>query len=261
MKKVIDANFFQIPELEDYLKSNIGNMVVFPDFACMEAYKGNAIKNISKSIEIISRYPDHVIVLKGTRDVIKQTLVPNGYQKLEDTDQTQGFKIFCLGVYIALRGDVTTANQILEKGKLATNHFDKMQKDAALVAKAIEERAKSFKPTETIDKIIKEILLLTALLFKKHPDVYEMPQTNQVPNSYIFRFAVCAYLLMIRWISDGGIGNVGLDKLRNDTVDMNYVAYATFYDGLLTNDKKMMEIYQEACFILENTFNTKPGGG
>ena len=47
MKKVIDANFFLEQGLEDYLKSDKGNIVVFTDYACMEAYKGNAIKNIS----------------------------------------------------------------------------------------------------------------------------------------------------------------------------------------------------------------------
>ena len=54
MKKVIDANYFQDTALKDYLRSDKKNFVVFPDYACMEAYKGNAIKNISKSIEIVS---------------------------------------------------------------------------------------------------------------------------------------------------------------------------------------------------------------
>ena len=38
-------------------------------------------------------------------------------------------------------------------------------------------------------------------------------------------------------------------------VDMGYIAYATFFDGLLTKDKKMQEIYEETCFFLENVFS------
>ncbi len=274
MKKVIDANFFQNPALEDYLKSNIGNMVVFPDIACMETYKGNAIKNISKSIGIVSKYPDQIIVLKGIRDVVKITLEPDGYKKLEDDSQTKGFRTFCLAVHLADRGDRDVVDQILEKAKVALLHFDKLQNDAPLVAQGIKEIAKSFKPEylkalkkkdmlprEMIDKIIKDILYLTALFYQKHPDVHEMPQVERIHNSYTFRFAISSYLLALQWISDGGTGNVGLDKLRNDEIDMSYVAYATFYDGLLTNDTKMMQIYQETCFVLENIFNTKPGGG
>jgi len=39
---------------------------------------------------------------------------------------------------------------------------------------------------------------------------------------------------------------------------MNYVAYATYFDGLLSRDKKMNEIYQETCFVLENMFVLQP---
>jgi len=56
MKKVIDANFFQDLGLEDYLKSNKGNIVIFTDYACMEADKGDALENISKSLEIVSTF-------------------------------------------------------------------------------------------------------------------------------------------------------------------------------------------------------------
>lgn len=88
MKKVIDANYFQDPALTDYLRSDKRNFVVFPDYACMEAYKGSAIKNISKSIEIVSQFPDQVIVLKGTRDIVKLSLLPDGLNKFEDPIQT-----------------------------------------------------------------------------------------------------------------------------------------------------------------------------
>ena len=208
MKKVIDANFFQDPGLEDYLKSDKGNIVVFPDYACMEAYKGNALKNISKSLEIVSKFPEQILVLKGTRDVVKLTLTSDGFKKLEDTDQTKEFRTFCFGIKRAIRGDVALAAQILKKGQIASAHFDGLKKDAAVVANGIEELAKSFKnehlralrkreklATEVIDKIIREILLLTALLFQGHPDVRKIPQAEQVRNSYTFRFAVSAYLL------------------------------------------------------------------
>ena len=267
MKKVIDANFFQDPALADYLRSDRRNLVVFPDYACMEAYKGNAIKNISKSIEIVSGFPDQVIVLKGTRDIVKLSLSPDGFQKFEDPIQTGEFRKFCLGVRRAAHGNHALARQILRNGKLASEHFDKLQKDAQVIAEGIKELTKSFKPdhlralrkrenleTEAIDRIIRDILLIAGFLFRDHPDVDEIPQASQLPNSYILRYAVSSYLLALQWISHGGPGDVKRNKLRNDFVDMNYVAYATFYDGLLTRDAKMMGIYHETCFVLEKVF-------
>jgi len=272
MKKVIDANFFQDPDLEDYLKLDKGNIVVFSDYACMEAYKGNALKNISKSLEIVSKFPEQVLVLKGTRDVVKLTLTSDGFKKLVDTDQTKGFRIFCFHTQRAILGDVDLATQILKKGQIASSPFNRLKKDAEVLANGIEGIAKSFKKehlralkkrekldAEMIDKIIREILLLTAFLFQGHPDVHKIPQAEQVRNSYIFRFAVSNYLLALRWISDGGLGKVKMNKLRNDIVDMNYVAYATFFDGLMTRDSKLKEIYQETCFFLKNAFETEPG--
>jgi hypothetical protein len=267
MKKVIDANFFQDSALKDYLKADKGNMVVFSDYACMEAYKGNAIKNISKSIEIVSKFPDQVIVLKGTRDIVRVSLSPNGFEKFEDLIQTVEFNKFCIGVKRAIQGDSALTSQILRKGQLASEHFDRLQKDAEIIVEGIEELTKSFNTNyltalrkqeelepEFIDRIIKDILLFAEFLFRNHPDINKMPQASQLPNSYIFRYAVSVYLLALQWISDGGPGTVKREKLRNDFVDMHYVAYATFYDGLLTRDAKMTGIYQETCFVLENVF-------
>ena len=57
MKKVIDANYFQDPALEEYLRADVGNKVVITDYASMEMYKGNAIKNVYNSIRIVSLIP------------------------------------------------------------------------------------------------------------------------------------------------------------------------------------------------------------
>jgi hypothetical protein len=95
---------------------------------------------------------------------------------------------------------------------------------------------------------------VAGFLFRDHPDVDKIPQASRLPNSYILRYAVSSYLLALRWISDGGPGNVKANRLRNDLVDTHYVAYATFYDGLLTRDAKMTEIYQETRLVLEKVF-------
>ena len=42
--------------------------------------------------------------------------------------------------------------------------------------------------------------------------------------------------------------------MRNDLVDINFVAYATYFDGILSADKKLGEIYDEASWLLFNVF-------
>ena len=84
-----------------------------------------------------------------------------------------------------------------------------------------------------------------------------IPSAQSLPNTFLFRFAIGSFLMALRWISDGGPTNVKAEKLRNDIIDMGYVAYATFFDGLLTRDKKMQELYQESCFFLDTVFKPR----
>ena len=71
MKKVVDANFLRHAALEDYLRQDPSNQIVLTDYACIECYKGNPAKNMRYSLGILSRYPEQVVVLKGTREIIR----------------------------------------------------------------------------------------------------------------------------------------------------------------------------------------------
>jgi hypothetical protein len=267
MKKIIDANYFQAPELETYLSSSKANFVVFCDFASFEAYKGNALKSIFKSIEIVSNFPDQVIVLKSTREVVSLTLTSNNPFLLEEREQTEGFRDFCLGVRLAISGNEELKGQIIEKGIKASELSVTFRDNAAKIAGGIVELTKSFKighlqaikkrgiyPADLCDKVIKDILLVSALLFSKYSSINHIPQAAQLRNSFAFRLAICAYILALRWISDGGPATVSMDKLNNDIVDMHYIAYATYFDGLLSRDRKMNEIYGDTCYMLANAF-------
>ena len=56
----------------------------------------------------------------------------------------------------------------------------------------------------------------------------------------MFRFAFAVELVVVRWLSEGGIENVSMDVLGHDDVDMAYGAYATFFDGILSRDRMLL---------------------
>jgi hypothetical protein len=268
MEEVIDVNFLRHPTLDDYLRKGSRNRVVFTDYACMECYKGNALENIRRSLEIVAKYPKQVIVLKGTREIIR--LQANGHQvpaNFVDSQQTDAFRDFCRHVRLALQGDLALRSQLLNLGEMANAHFKQMCDDASGVANAIRQIAQSFLPgqlaelrgrralsKETGDVIVQNILTLAALLFKEHPDIPNLPTADTLRATFLFRFALAAQLLVVRWLRDGGIESIGMDRLRNDVVDMTYVAYATLFDGILSNDRKLLEIHEEAVFFLRSVF-------
>ncbi len=267
MRKVVDANSLRDRSLEDYLRTSDENVAVLSDYSCMETYKGDSLKNLRKSLEIVSRYPTQVIVLRGTREIIGSGPLATSPEMLVDQEQTAEFPLFCFGVSWAARGHRGLLSQIRTKGRLANEHFHQVRADARRFAQAVLQIADSLGPAavkelrkgetlkpETIDVIIRDILLVAASLFRDHPDAGEMPSAREVPRTFILRYALASYLLTLRWISDSGIQAAPPATLVNDLVDMTQVAYATFFDGILSRDRKLLEIHEQALFFLREVF-------
>jgi hypothetical protein len=85
-----------------------------------------------------------------------------------------------------------------------------------------------------------------------HPSAARWPAL--LPSTFIFRYSLACYLLTIRWIGDGGVENAKPKVLANDVVDMNYVAFATYFDGVLSLDSKVLGVYEEASLFLHTVF-------
>jgi hypothetical protein len=54
----------------------------------------------------------------------------------------------------------------------------------------------------------------------------------------------------VQWLSKGGYMDVPLSKFQNDIIDMTYVAYATYFDGVLSKDNKVNKIFSQAMTLL-----------
>ena len=256
---MIDQNYMREPnaKLHNYLKK--GNRVVLTDFARRESFKGNSLVNLRRSLEIISKYPTQVIILRPTDEVIALSYKPTkGIRyNIVDQEETRGLSNFCKILYSQeienptsryrrdIEGRSVEANQYF-KDQLA--YASKVLQSVALTQKnfSAEElkqiRNKEVYSQAVIEKIMREIMTVTMILMTRLglPD----KGLGLAKNCYIFRFSAACLLLSIKWISEGGYKNVPLEKFQNDIVDMNYAAYATYFDGLLSNDKKPKEVYR-----------------
>lgn len=56
-------------------------------------------------------------------------------------------------------------------------------------------------------------------------------------------------LLVLGW-AETGRSDKRADKLRNDIIDVNFVAFATFFDDFLTNDRMARELYLQTKVAL-----------
>ncbi len=267
MKMVIDSNYLQAPALKEYLSASTDNYVVLTDYAAMEAFKGKP-QVIYRSMEMLAEHPQQVIVLKGTQDVCGlspfDAIRPDG---LIDLDQTRGFPAFCQHLAQAQRGDRFLQTQLAESGREAAAHMDRVLADMPQLNLGIEQIAATYTPQELkilrrrepfapkmADKLMHHVMSLAAELFAAHPQVSQIPSGPEVRNAFIFRFAICAYALVLQTIETGGAGRAVPQKLRNDYVDVNFVTFASFFDGFMSADKKAQGIHAVATFLLREIF-------
>jgi hypothetical protein len=75
-------------------------------------------------------------------------------------------------------------------------------------------------------KILDGTLKLADKFFLLHPEIKKQPKVHEVPHTFIFRFALCAYLHALHWRVQGGAQDRLAEKMRNDVIDVTYAAYA-----------------------------------
>ena len=272
MKKIVDSNFLQRDELRAFLSQSAENFAVLTDYAAMEAYKGDTLASIYRSMEILAEYPSQVIVLRGTQYACG--LVGNGasfQQRMVDEDQTKGFARYCSELHSAQRGNRSFQLQLLEHGREASDHMAKMLVEVGTLSAAFDDIAATYTPDELrqlrklnvpypeslVEKTVSHVMMVAAILLSEHPAVTAFPEAGEAPDRFIFRFALCGVLLSLRWISVGGAAKVKAERLRNDVVDMNFAAFATYFDGLLTADQKLASLHFEADMWLTHVFSRR----
>lgn len=241
----------------------------------MEAYKGDTLTSIYKSMAILAEHPDQVIVLKSTRTACGLRGRHAGLQRrLIDESQTRDFSIFASQLRLAQQGSGHYRQQLLDHGKEASSHLERMLHDSKDIGLAIEafasihtkEERRMVREGETysqefIDKTIKNVMGIAAHLFSAHPNVNVLPRHADLPNTLIFRLALCTYLLALEWGAKGGVRAAKPEKLRNDMIDMNFAAYATYFDGLMSGDAKACRVHKEARAWLMALFRCDLPGG
>jgi hypothetical protein len=180
-----------------------------------------------------------------------------------DQDQTEHFPTYCGELRAAKAGDLSLQRALLEHGRVATEQMARVQNDGAIMPDVFAEMAKVFTANEIailrhsrpltdgmMDKLMRNVMMLAAHFFKNHPEAGWLPTANELPNTFIFRFSLCAYLLHLDWIAHGSQPVIKPEKLRNDLVDVNFAAFATYFDGLFSADQKLSRIYSRATYIL-----------
>ena len=264
MRKVVDSNYLQNKELHQYL-SNPKNEIVLCDQVSCEAIGSD----MCKSFETISKYPAQVIVLKRTQKTFSMYLDKKGLQKrLVCSSDTKNFRELSKKIANVSRRDEGFSLQCMEMKTEAEAELLRIRNGAENMAgsiikyfsslsKAERNLLRSGPPydSEALSIIFKNIEEMTAFMFSKKVKFTKPKCYKDFWNSYLFRSGVCGYFLFQEWFLAGGLKDVKAKTMMNDMLDAQIAAYATYFDGILSHDKKIQRIYDISNYFISETAN------
>jgi len=266
IRKVVDSNYLQNVRLRDYLSTSPKNMVVLSDYVSMEAYKGNTLPNIHERMGIVSKFPSQVLILKSTIVICGLSGRNHGLQKrFIDARQTNDFAKYCMHLKQAQNGNRSLQNQLLSLGEEANSYFEKSEKGLLSFGQSIDafneifterelKRLRRNEPLsdEMVGKFLRQAAEIARRMFEQHPAVRRWPTKSELPNTFIFRHALCGMVLALGWMQVGGAPGVSAKRHMNDLVDVGVATYGTYFDGILTRDKKLTGVFERTRFLVES---------
>lgn len=270
MKLVIDTNQLRESSLNDFLARSPKNKAVLIDYCAMEIYKPGALDAVSNSLIILKHFSDQVLVLKGTMAICGQRGRKAGLQRrLIDEAQTANFQQFVTDVEAATAGDLIRRRAVAEHSESAISQMNRILPDVGTLIDVMPTIAAKFSneekallkagivnSTPTVKKILIDVFEISAHTFANHPSVHRLPTTNELPHTFIFRLVLATYLMAMERLLSGALTNAKPEKLRNDMIDMYFVSYGTFFDGVLSSDKRVNKIYKQVTSFLEKTLTS-----
>src|ERR1700722_18550377 len=70
-------------------------------------------------------------------------------------------------------------------------------------------------------------------------------------RTYLYRYALAIVIYLLWWIKNGNQAQRRLDRTRNDLIDLSFAVYGTYYEGLMTADKKAEWMHQNLFIALD----------
>lgn len=272
MIKIVDAGCLRDEKVEAYLNNDVNNLLAFTDYSCMEALKGGTLYNIKKSLKVVSEYSNQIVILKSSSEIMRVDYNLMDFRKaFIDEKQTLSFPEFCIEVSRADNSDAEFTKDLLERSRDATKFLESLASSAVLLLQAItsynQELDKEFlKYIRTDEKwtineyqyACTQVFELYKTSFRKNIFETQSPEIENFLDHFLFRHSLSNFLLVLKWLIDHGWKSYPAENMRNDGVDMFYVTFATYYDGVLSNDKKVTSIYQQAIGFIEFLENNSP---
>ncbi|HEY8269258.1 MAG TPA: hypothetical protein VIG33_00095, partial [Pseudobdellovibrionaceae bacterium] len=253
-------------ELNSYLARSRQNYAVLTEYSAIETYAPLDPAMTFQSMKTLGSFPEQVIILKGAMDCCGIIGEPALYPEIFiEAGQTKGFRQFFRDLELAKHGSIQQCEGVLKHGIAAKTQLARIHSSTEKVLEGLIDLSKTYTTAEiqairngigirdmaVLNRATANALDFAGLTFSTHPSVNRTPSFEELSDTFIFRHAICAQSLLLKWIESGSQVNLASMKIRNDVVDINFATFALYFDGLLTKDKKLNSIYENAKRLLQ----------
>lgn len=264
MRVVIDSNRIQTDELAQFLTRSPSNKAVITDWLMIEAYKGDTLSSIFRSLDVVSRFPKQVLVLKNTGMCMKTAIGSPMARRLIWNEHTENFPQFVLEVQSAQQGNVIMTETLIERGKLANDRMEVLLSATDGFLKQNQTMQADFSQDD-IDairgrragssKLVARIMYLALSLGNELADSLAVRKLDiedkNLSKRFLFRFCLASLCSFLEWVRTGSQNSIKPEKIRNDYVDAIFSAYGSYFNGIMTGDNKLKLIHSINIALLQ----------
>jgi len=253
MRIVVDSCMLQSEKLRMFLDQSDTHIAIITEFAWFESYKQAAADAVRGALSVIGHFPGQVAVLRSGEEIGKiDPRCARMAEAMQHPGSTASICDMVEAMYGSERDTFHVWDQLDRRWSDAEKRAPRLLEGTMDLLESLPEMAEQMFTAHEL-KIIRSGKPYTwnmyENIFGATEQIWETfaPRMNIVPGeidseskfeAYFYRFSL-AFVVYARW----GIGNGSqtpkrLARARNDIIDLHFAVYGTYYDGLLTDDRK-----------------------
>lgn len=259
---VIDANVAGSAQLNTWLAKSQTNIALITSAFAIEAYRRRKIEGIQRSYGVLARYPRQLRVVRTQDALCRLNVRSKGLAaRMLDESGTKDLLHLCRGLNVLQQSAIESglaplirqADEQIEKlerdshglGPEIADYFNRLSTNDLLALR----RGDPYTPG-LIRNLFEQVMHTTTSIARTIPGCYVPKDRFELIRSFPCRLVLCGALALRKRARKGDIAVANPSHLKNDLIDAQYIAVALYFDGLLTNDNGMREIYLEAKGIV-----------
>jgi hypothetical protein len=262
-----DSNALRHPGLEQFLRSSRSHSIGLSDWTLTEMRKRDALGTSRDSLRVVFLYPEQCFVLKRSDLLLDdQVRAADDTPALIDYEETIALRRVAQSLWQVPQPDGLAAImqrleddavEMIARLHAEVEDWEEQMVEAVSVFDGTEVsllrgRGDATIPHTTMEKVFDLLLHTTRdfMIRNQQKGGSEPMKVIHAMGMFGFRYSLCVLLYTLGWVRTGSQRDRLVEKRVNDVIDLQVATVGTFFNGVLSRDKKLQEVSRAARHLL-----------